>query len=116
VSIRNRVERFIVWWPHGARKKKAGGRHATEALAQDNLYSLEVRSRREYIIEKNNDVRQPDCRTPHRGNSVQHVRQALALLLGIVSAVFIERDERTDGGQFHSIAVLSRRVLRSEKL
>ena len=36
--------------------------------------------------------------------------------LGIVSAVFIERDERTDGGQFHSIAVLSRRVLRSEKV
>jgi hypothetical protein len=36
------VERFIVWWPQGARKKKAEGRHPREALAQDNLYSLEV--------------------------------------------------------------------------
>jgi hypothetical protein len=42
VSIRIEVERFIVWWPHGARKKKAEDRHAREALAQDNLYSLEV--------------------------------------------------------------------------
>ena len=36
-------------------------------------------------------------------------------MLGIVSAVFIEHEERTDGGQFHSIAVLNRRVQRSEK-
>jgi hypothetical protein len=36
------VESFIVWWPHGARKKKAEDRHARGALAQDNLYSLEV--------------------------------------------------------------------------
>jgi len=37
-----KVERFIVWWPHGLRKKKAEDCHAWEALAQDNLYSLEV--------------------------------------------------------------------------
>jgi hypothetical protein len=29
------VERFSVWWPHSARKKKAEDRHAKKALAQD---------------------------------------------------------------------------------
>ena len=38
-------------------KKKAEDGHAREALAQNNLYSLEVRSHCEYIIEENNDLR-----------------------------------------------------------
>ena len=41
----------------GGRTAHARDRHAREALAQDNLYSLEVRTRREYILEEDNDVR-----------------------------------------------------------
>jgi hypothetical protein len=48
-------QRFIVWWPHGARKKKAEDRHAREAFAQNDRYSLEVQSRREYIMEENDE-------------------------------------------------------------
>ena len=64
--------------PTALARKRPEDRHAREALAQYNLYSLEVCSRREYVSEANNDVPRRIGVLHHRWNSVQHVRQALA--------------------------------------
>ena len=91
---------------------------ATSYIGHNGLAATrsELRATRtKYIVEENNDVRRQIGVLHHRWNSVQHIQQALAPSAWSVSAVFIERDERTDGRRFHSIAVLSRRVLRSEK-